>query len=449
MSAPQARGDASANPYAWAWGLERSRRHAAGSWAEKLAPWGPLAAALLSLPLWGASLHDYLGRADGPRNALFLAMVSRMALVLAGALCLSTYSALIRGPERGVLSLHPLRPNAWWSAKMLDLFMGRLSWLGVTLVLMAPLHVAPVLAGAAAGVLSGAWLVGIGVGAAVNLAAPLAARTPALQGTLDAIRGMNPREHAALLYAPGFALGLAGLAVILSVQGAGAWISGREGAWLLVVPHVVGVAALVGSRPLASAVDRLPTLLGEIEAAWAPYADPEESRRVYLEWMAERAPAVLGREMLKDLRHGWRRLRTGISGAWLLGVLTAWAFAAGEPTIGAQLGAVALAITGGLAVLLAVRDPVWLDEAVPVARRVRTLARAVVVLGWGGPVVAAGLFDGAGTCLIFAFLALGLGGVGASTGLWLRGRAWPVYTAVALLAVAVVVGLGPGVEVVR
>lgn len=426
-----------ANPYAWAWRAEGRRRRV--SWADRLGGMLPLVAAVVALPLWGEVLHDYQGFPEAARHEQFLGLVARLGLVMAALLGLGTYSMLVRGPERRVLELNPLNPGAWWRAKMQELLLGRLIWLLVPMVLMAPLWRQPALLGLAAAVLSGAWLAGLGVGALVNLAAPRAARTPWMQGTLDAIRGMNPREHAALIYAPGISLGLAGLAVVVSVQGAGAWLSGRDGAWMLLVPHLVGLGCLLLSRRLARSIEVLPALLGDIEAAWGQLEDAEESRRVYLEWLAERAPASLGREMLKDLRHGWRNLRAWISGAWLLGLATAVASAGEDPARGLLIGAVGVVVVGGLGVLLAARDPAWLDHALPVPRGLRAAARTIVLVAWSVPVVMAGIFGGFEVVFRLLILSGLVGGAGALLGLRLRARGWPVYAAVALVLVALVV----------
>ena len=63
----------------------------------------------------------------------------------------------MRGPDRGVVDLHPLRVEDWLFAKLRGLLWGRLLWLGVAMILLAPLGENLPLIGVSGILLGGAW----------------------------------------------------------------------------------------------------------------------------------------------------------------------------------------------------------------------------------------------------------------------------------------------------
>ena len=98
------------------------------------------------------------------------------------------------------------------------------------------------------------WLGGIGIGYAVHLGSVWAATSPLMAGVLDSIRGGNPREQAAFIYAPGAALALMGVALIFGAGATRLAIEGRMGfvPWVI-APACLGIigwiVALRTSRP--------------------------------------------------------------------------------------------------------------------------------------------------------------------------------------------------------
>ncbi|HND34708.1 MAG TPA: hypothetical protein PLA94_32115, partial [Myxococcota bacterium] len=247
----------------------------------------------------------------------------------------------------------------------------------------------PALIGVSGLLLGGAWVAGLGLGVGANLLAPGVGRSPAWAGVLDAVRGVNPRMQAALLYAPGVALIGAGLPVGLGAAGVEMWLEGdARGLLWLIPPYLVGFfgfwMAWRGRGELAA----IAAVLGEVEAAWAQVEDPAEQRRVYLDWLVPRLPARLRVPVLKDLRQGWRSFRATLSGSWFLAAfagLSGWSDGSGTRTL--LIGAVGAALVGGLGLRMAAADPPWLEAWLPIPRLDRLFARGLVLFAWAQPVV--------------------------------------------------------------
>lgn len=376
------------------------------------------------------------------------AISARVGLVLAAGLSLSTYDAIVRGPDRGVLDLHPLLPRPWLAARALSLLRDRLSWLGLAAVFLAPLAENPRALALGSIVAGGSWLAGIGVGLGVNLAAPGLGTRAELAGVLDAIRGVNPRVQAALLYAPGMAVAFAGIGALSAAWGAGEVFVGRTvGVVGLITP--LGIAALGALLALRHAPEkaRLGAILGEVDAAWAEAESPEEARSVYLEWTVRFFPPVLRPALQKELRHLWRGERTWVSASWLLtglAVLAAWTESPASPGRFLQAASAALAVLGFVGVRLGATDPPWLDSFL--RPRLRLVARSLVVwlASLAVPAIGAAVLllrDGTGVAFVLLRLLLAssaLAVVAAWSGDRLRARAVLVYTPVAILCFALV-----------
>jgi hypothetical protein len=427
---------------------ESARARAEGPWRHVRAglPWlGTLAA----LPLLRGSVYGFLGASPAGEALGASGAAVRIGLLLAGAMSLDTFGQALRGPDRGVVDVHPLRPVPWFSSVVRRSGRARVAWLGLGLVALTPLASRPWLCAWAAAVLAGGWLAGWGAGLGVNLAAAALAERPQLAGLLDAVRGANPRAHAALLYAPGVSLGVSGVAVIAASAGMEGLAAGPPSAGavaLLLSPVVVALGGLALGRAHADARVTLPALLGEIEAQHAAAESPEEARAVYLQWVVPRVPAAWRPLVLLDLRQLWRAQRSWVSGGWALGGLSALAAWSDGP-LGVSARAVAcgaVALLGLSASRLASGNPAWLDASLPSTSR--TPARAVVAGLTMLPVVVCAPVAEAVRHGVVPALALGglLAAVGAVCALLAAGTAarWRARGAAPYAALAVLIVAG-------
>ena len=442
------------NPHLRAWRrMRRHRRREEGAW-RGLAAWLPVLAVGGCSFLVQRVFYAWLPNPDllamGVEGLSF-----RLGLLGCGAMSLHTYTALVRGPDRDILDPHPVDP-----AKLLPYLLARTAWERLPLAAALVAALAPVaaaghpLAFALGGLVAvGGWLVGLLVGFPIHLGSVWAAESPALAGLLEALRGDNPRLQAALIYAPGVVLGVGGIAVALAADGAESVLNGHLGssAWLL-APAVLGGLAWAPAAGLARAYHhRTTTLLAEIDARYASVQAEDDDHAVYLEWTVRFVPAGLRRELLKELRHGWRGLRSWVTGAWGAGVATAlvgWSGDADAPAQATAVGGAALLLIGGVALRLASRDPDWLDRALPVEPARRGTARAIAVFGWMQgvviPTAAAvavrhGSAAAAGVTFSLEAVALALVVLGATCSR-LRARGWAPYLVGGLLGWASIVG---------
>lgn len=433
------------NPYALADRRQRLARRRAEGLGTRLAGLLPVVGAVVALPLLRPTFYGFL---DGPPAAYpdgAAGAASRLGLALAAGLALASYAEVIRGPDRGVVDLHPLLPGPWIRARIVSLARARVGWIAVAAVFLAPLwpRMDALLSGLA--LLAGAWFAGMGAGLGINLAAPRVAEDPRWAGVLDAIRGPNPRLQAALLYAPGVSLALSGAATLAASWGMGLWLRGdAAGLAALAAPVAVGIAGLALAARNAAAMARLPALLGEIDAAWAAVESPEEARAVYLEWAVRFAPAGLRRDLLKELRHLWRGLRPWVTGSWglaFLAALAGWTKDVDASSRLAWVGGGALLVVGFAGVRLGADDPAWLDAMLPAPRRpvARFLAlwgcmQAVIVAGMAALAVRQGILPALAAGLRLEVVAVVLAALGAGAGERLRGKGGLVYVPVGIVA---------------
>lgn len=375
----------------------------------------------------------------------------RLGALVAAAMALHTYTDLVRSPDRAILDAHPVQPRmllraiAWRTARQ------RLYLPIASAILMLPIGLEgswTAFAGAC-GVVFGAWLSMIGVGFTVHLGGVWAGMSPALAQVLDLLRGDNPRMQAALIYAPGVALAIVGLAVMWSAGGLAWALKGDTLGWaFLAIPPAIGAVSWALAGPLADRqYVRATALLTEVDGLSTSTESAEESRRVYLEWLAgDNRP-----ELLRQLRQAWRAHRTWAFGGWLLGISGALAGWSGDPGVTGRL----MAASGGSALLiallptrLALGDPLWLDRALGV--RPGSVLGARAATGWlyaqGAlvPAIATSLFRH-GADAVPALLAIELLTATAATfAAWLAGRmghraAW-IYGPTALLVWAALAG---------
>lgn len=434
------------NPYVEVHRLQRA--HQGRRWTWLL----PLLATVVATPLARPVLLGFLDRGPAALPPGVEAIAFRVGAVIAAALALHTFSDLVRGPDRAVLDVHPVQPRLLLAAIARRTAASRSYLPAMGAILMSPLVVAGHLDAwlGATGLAIGAWVAGLGVGFATHLAAAEAARSERLALLLDLLRGDNPRMQAALIYAPGVALAITGVAVGLAASGLSGALQGWATGWgFLLLPPALGVAGWAVALPLSErAYVRTSALLAEIDAAWAGVEEGDDERQVYLEWLARRRP-----ELLRALRQGWRRLRTWPMGAWGLGAVGA--FAGWSPDEGAA--ASVLAVTGAaVAVIsaipgrLAEGDPAWLDDALGVNPVRVGAARATVawLYGQGAILPATGALairHGGDVVAVFGavelFAALTAGAAAAAAARW-RGRSTWVYAPLALVAWAGLAGLG-------
>ena len=436
------------NPYVRSWRQRRSNQRRETGWLHSLQGWLPVlalgAAGPVIQPVFMSWLED---ESAVPMGVAGLSL--RLGMLLAGAMSIGTYSALVRGPERAILDPFPAHPQA-----LIHYLAMRTAWERASLPVGAAALLLPVLLAGhplawalASLVAAGGWFVGLMAGFTVHLGSVWAAESPALAGILNLIRGQNPQLQAALIYGPGVALGVGTAAVFGASEGARLVLMGQPlGALLLGIPLLVGFLAFLPAGGLAERYHfRTTLILAEIDAAYAvEERDPEQARRVYLEWLVRLLPQKLHLEFLKELRHGWRGLRAWLTGAWglgLLGLVSAWS---SNPASWGRSLAIALAALVAIACVglrLSSTDPLWLDQTMPQDRRVRLSARALAIFAWLQgvilpPTLVLLLRQGGGAALSFAgitecaALALCIASALFSP---LRGRGWVPYLLSGLL----------------
>lgn len=438
----------SQNPYRLAWQRRRRNQRQESGWLQALQGWLPVlalgAAGPVIRPVFMAWLEDDSAVSQGVAG-----LALRVGMVLAGVMSIGTYSALVRGPERAILDPFPAQPRA-----LIRYLALRTAWERASLPIGAAAMLLPILIAGyplawalASLVAAGGWFVGLMAGFTVHLGSVWAAESPALAGLLNLIRGQNPQLQAALIYGPGVALALGTGAVFGASEGLVMVLNAQPvGALLLALPVVVGVIAFLPAGVLAEKYHfRTTLILAEIDAAYAiEERDPEEARRVYLDWLVRLTPKSLHLELLKELRHGWRGLRSWVTGAWglgLLGLVSAWSAdpaAWGRSLAIVLAGLVTIACVG---LRLSTTDPLWLDQTLPQKRSLRLSARAVAIFAWLQgvilpPVLALVLRQSVGSALDFLALAEGaalLLCIASASFSPLRGRGWVPYLLSGLL----------------
>ncbi len=409
----------------------------------------PVAAAALCVPWVSSTLMSFVPlqpmQVDGALwYPALVSLVTRMANIVAAIVILNTYSDLVRGSDRPVLDVHPVRATQLVHAIALRTFITRAYLPAVAAVLLSPLALRghpEAYIGSLALVLA-AWLAGLGVGFMVHLGGIWAASSEALSAVLDAIRGDNPRMQAALIYSPGAALLLVGVGVELGAIGLELGLSGWRPGWLwLAIPAAMGAAAFVLVGPLAERYYvRASLVLAEVDGAWGQAEQAEQAEKVYLEGLSRGDG-----EVLRALRLGWRTLRIYATGGWILGLLVAVAgWSAPERLI--FWGGLAVVWACSVASLMPAHDPPQLDRALGVRAGRVMAARVRVAMAYGAgalvPVMAVVLvrhFDG-GTVLGMLVLYALSGALSATAARMWRAHAPWAYGAVGIVMWSAFVG---------
>jgi hypothetical protein len=407
----------------------------------------------------------FLGFLDGGGGAVSLGvagMVLRAGLVLVGIAAIDLYEAVIRGRDREVLSLLPVEPDQVVIAAVRDVVLRRAWLVPAVAVLLLPIGIEAswVAWAAAVAALAGIQLAGWSLSAVVHLLAVDVAESAAWAPLLDMIRGANPREQAAFLYAPGVVLTLAAALLYAASEGAAAAATGAPWGWALIAatPIVGAVIALALPSLARRAWFRATGVLADIDARWAALAERGDDRTsVYLDWTVRFLPAGWRRYALHDLRHGWRGRRTWISGAWVLGIAAAaagWTEDPVGPSRALAVSALAAALVASAALVLERDEPPFLRWWLPVQAVPRWAARSVVVVLWAQPALLpaalvtaylSGMASGGLVLLGGELLAAVLVGLSLACSRFLRTGPWLYGTAAAGLvaaAVLVVGGLG-------
>lgn len=380
------------NPYLEAWRRRTTnRRRADGLLSQAGELLGPVAATVLLTPLLQPVFLEFLGGPEERWAEGAAGVALRFGLLVAAWLSLDVFTALIRAPDRAILAVLPVDPLQVVRTALWEVALRRWWMLPAVAAVLSPLALAgaPGLWALAMMVVAGAWATGMMVSAWVHLRAVDVAEDPAWAGWLDRVRGSNPREQAAFLYAPGVVILFCGTLIQFACNGL-LGVAGGQPAWALAILAPFPVAAFAWTRLAGRAPSWFTgsLVLAEIDARYSVFADPEEGRRVYLDWVVRWLPERMGLYALKDLRHGWRARRSWITGAWLLAI---GAFAAGWN--GTELGPiratdVAMAsgwLCAGVGVLMGADEPGFLRAWLPSGGPARSFARTLVLWLWVQP----------------------------------------------------------------
>ena len=359
------------NPYRKAHQITRRRQ--GPSWSAILT----LVGALLAAPLAKPTLLYFADFGVNPAGVEQLAL--RLGAVLIAIMALQTYTDIVRSPERSIISLHPVLPRPFLMAVALRTLRQSVIWPIAFAAIISPLLWIDVRSwGWLVLFLLSSWIGGLGVGYAVNLGSIWVARNERAHTLLDAIRGSNPREQAAFIYAPGFALAVLGLGLALASGGVRAILEGRTEFGVLVgLPFVFGLIGFWLARHLVQQeLVRGVMILAEVDARWKQVSDDEQMElAVYLEWVAkDRA------ELLRALRQGWRNHRLFPNLGWVCGVLSALSILSDQFQAAWVLSSIGLVGMGLLPFRLASGDPTWLDRALGVSEGKIQAARTTVTM---------------------------------------------------------------------
>ena len=359
------------NPYRTAHQISRHRKGL--SWSGGLI----LVGALLAAPLAKPTLLYFAETGINPAGVEQLAL--RLGAILIAMMALQTYTDIVRTPERSIISLHPVLPRPFLEAVSLRTLRRSLVWPLAFALVISPLVLIDVWTWTWMVLfLFSSWVGGIGVGYAVNLGSIWVARSERAHDVLDAIRGSNPREQAAFIYAPGFALAVLGVGLALASGGVRAVLEGRSEFGVLIGgPFLFGLLGFWLARQLVDReLVRGVMILAEVDARWKQVSDDEElEQTVYLEWLAVGRP-----ELLRALRQGWRNHRLFPNLGWGCGILSALSVVGGQVQAAWLLASIGFVGMGTLPFRLAQGDPKWLDRALGVSDRKTQWARTLVTM---------------------------------------------------------------------
>ena len=319
-------------------------------------------------------------------------LIFRTGAILVAITALSTYSDVVRHPERNIFGVHPIR--ARWFLKSVCRHQIESSFLYVIMSLGIWSGVPVAWLGWIAIYILSSWLGGLGMGYAVHLGSVWAATSPKTAVVLDSIRGENPREQAAFIYAPGAALALIGVALIFGAGATRLAIEGRMGFVLwLIVPASLGVLGWVVALKLADRhLIRAGMILSDIDAHWGVAESAVDERGVYLDWLAKKHP-----HRLRLLRQSWRFHRWVTLGLWLSGCVVSLMLWLGD---GLEVAFVSGLVATAFVVFptrLLQHEPQWLQWSLGIDHRTQwkavTEVSGLIWLGFCIPNIVVQLFS--------------------------------------------------------
>jgi hypothetical protein len=252
-------------------------------------------------------------------------LLFRTGAVLVALIALDTYSGIVRHPERSIFGVHPLLAGALLKSVALEQV--KKSFWYVALILGIWSGVSAEWMGWIVAYVFSAWLGALGTGYAVHLGSVWASTSPVCAGVLDSIRGQNPREQAAFIYAPGLALAILGIALIFGAGATRLVIEGQTRFMLwLAGPMFMGLIGWIAALRLAKIhLLRASMIVSDIDAHWSLLDEGDDPRSVYLDWLAKDNP-----HRLRLLRLSWRLHRPITIGLWVLGFVAALMHSVGE-----------------------------------------------------------------------------------------------------------------------
>ena len=305
-------------------------------------------------------------------------LLLRTSALLVALMALQTYTGIVRHPERNIFGVHPILSVPFLYSVALEQVKGSLLWWLTAVGIWSAVSMSwfPWILLC----LTSAWIGGIGVGYGVHLGSVWAARSPNIAPVLDMLRGQNPKEQAAFIYAPGVALGLMGLSLLFSTGATRLVIEGQHklAPWIL-LPLGVGVVGwLVALRLAPTYLLRASMILVDIDAHWNSLEDGDQEDGVYLDWLATDKP-----HRLRLLRNSWRLHRWVTYLAWSVGGLSAL-FLWLEDLVSALVlcGAASIAFLF-FPMLLSKSEPKWLQWSLGISDAVQRKALTEVsILIW-------------------------------------------------------------------
>jgi hypothetical protein len=378
---------------------------------------------VLAQPVWLGFLNGPFGEWSAGIQGAFV----RLGLLIVGVQSVVVYGEVIRGSERAILTLMPVDPaevGLYQSARI-----GRegLWMVAVAAVLLGPLLLwgqAVLWSLCVVGVI-GLWVASLTVSVVIHLSAVGVAASPRWAPLLDMIRGSNPREQAAFIYAPGVVLmGLGGLVAVVSWGVVAVWQGDFLGVFGLSLPFAIG-GLFLWRVPAAARAGwyRATAVLADIDARYGVLVEAAEERTVYMDWSLRFLPAGIRIWALKDMRYGWRSRRPWLALTWLvglLGALSGWTHHPGGPLRVLVMMALGCALCATIATLMAKDEPqelkTWLGDGGVLGLLGRWMVLAVWLQGavWPGVgvvLIRAGGVEGLWVLCVSQLLALGFSGV--------------------------------------
>jgi hypothetical protein len=439
------------DPYLRAAWREATRRWRSAGPVDLLQQVGlPVVAVLVLLPLVRRTFLPFLDAPPDLWGPRVVEVVFRANLLALSVVVMDLYEQVVRGRDRAVLETLPVDAARVARLAAVRTLAALHRWVLAGAALLAPIAVAGE-PGLWAAAVASAWacaVAAVPLGVAGHLLAIRAADWEALGPLLDLIRGGNPRAQAALLYGPGVVLLVGGLLLRVSAEAVPALAAGEALGVVLFAPLAAGVLAAAAIPGLArSAWFRGSLVIAEIDARYAALEDPEEARRVYLDWGVRFLPAPARVYALADLRHGWRARRTLLSLQWVAAALALGVGWTSDPAGPFRAAAVALAgagLVGAVGVAMDADEPPLLRVLLPRDPRWSRVARAAVLAGWSAPapiaasaaaLIRQGVPRAAEVALVTA-VGVGIAALGSlACGRW-RERGLRVYAPAATVALA-------------